>query len=280
MQLLGSQLRMLREARGLTQDEAAQHIRASASKISRMEGGRVGTKEADLHQLLELYGISDATERLALLGQQQRLNEPGWWKPYGNLAEWFCSYLAMESAAKYILTYEVRFIPGLLQTRAYAEAVIRSGGAGEDEVRNLLDVRLQRQRMALERGIPKVWAVVEHSALVDGLNDKQIMREQIEFLLNASNFPHVHIQIVMPGAGGLVFRMNSFSILQLESSEVGYLEYFDRAFFITDRQDLEPARVAMSELVVIAEKATESRKIMEDILQRYKQDRRGRSGRS
>ncbi|MEU4559718.1 helix-turn-helix transcriptional regulator [Actinoplanes sp. NPDC023936] len=270
MQLLGSRLRRLREACGLTQDEAAQHIRASASKISRMESGKVGTKEADLHQLLELYGISDATERLAFLGQQQRLNEPGWWKPYGNLAEWYRSYLAFESAAKYIQTYEVRLIPGILQTKAYAEAVIRSGGAGEDEVRNLLDVRLQRQRMALERGTPQVWAVVEYSSLIDGLNDKQIMREQIEFLLKASEFPHVHIQIVMPGAGGLAFRMNSFSILRLESSEVGYLEYFDRALFITDIQDLEPARAAMSELVVIAKKAAESRKIMEKILQRYR----------
>ncbi len=270
-QILGRRLRALRESCGLTLKDAAQHIGASAAKMSRIELGRFGIKETDLDKLLTLYRISDAHGRLAVLERNRRLSEPRWWSSYcDHLPEWYCSYLHLESEAIYILEYEVRFIPGLLQTKAYAEAVIRSTCTDEEQVRRLLEVRMRRQQMVLERGAPKLWAIVEHAALVDGFNDPGLMQEQIDFLLRVTSSSDAKIQILMPGAGGLAFRSNSISILHLEASEVVYLEHLDRAFFLDDPKESQPYRRAMSELVIVADQPRESRKTLEEISRRIR----------
>src|SRR5947207_5199974 len=126
--LLGAQLRKLREAKGVTRDEAGWEIRSSESKISRMELGRVSFKERDIADLLTLYGVSAQDERDRLLALARNANTPGWWHRYGDvLPNWFQSYLGLEAAAAVIRTYEIQFVPGLLQTAEYARAVILLG---------------------------------------------------------------------------------------------------------------------------------------------------------
>src|SRR5262250_3389371 len=118
--LLGSQLRMLREVKGITREEAGYAIRASGSKISRMELGRVSFKERDVADLLALYGVTDGAERDALLDLALKANSPGWWHRYNDLLPgWFQVYVGLEDAATIIRTYEVQFVPGLLQTEDY-----------------------------------------------------------------------------------------------------------------------------------------------------------------
>src|SRR5262245_14240997 len=148
--LLGLQLRRLREARGVTREEAGWAIRASASKISRMELGRVAFKERDVADLLTLYGVADEDERNALLNLTHEANAPGWWQRYGDLLpNWFQPYLGLEAAAILIRTYEIQFVPGLLQNESYARAVIRLGygDASADEVDRRVAVRMARQRL-------------------------------------------------------------------------------------------------------------------------------------
>src|SRR5438067_96061 len=135
--LLGAQLRKLREAKGVTRDEAGWEIRSSESKISRMELGRVSFKERDIADLLTLYGVSAQDERDRLLALARNANTPGWWHQYGDvLPNWFQSYLGLEAAAAVIRTYEIQFVPGLLQTAEYARAVILLGhrNASADEI--------------------------------------------------------------------------------------------------------------------------------------------------
>src|SRR5215207_5295396 len=113
--LLGAHLRRLREAQGITREMAGWEIRASESKISRMELGRVSFKERDVGDLLMLYGVHEREERDALLTLARNANAPGWWHREGDiLPNWFQSYLGLESAASLIRTYEVQFVPGLL----------------------------------------------------------------------------------------------------------------------------------------------------------------------
>jgi hypothetical protein len=115
--LLGAHLRRLREAQGVSRETAGWEIRSSESKISRMELGRVSFKERDVADLLTLYEVSDAEERAALLTLARDANTPGWWHREGDiLPGWFQSYLGLESAAAVIRTYELQFVPGLLQT--------------------------------------------------------------------------------------------------------------------------------------------------------------------
>src|SRR5690606_34906820 len=133
--LLGAQLRRLREERGISTEEAGYEIRGSHSKISRMELGRVGFKERDVADLLTLYGVHDPEERAPLLELAKEANTPGWWHRYGDvLPSWFEVYLGLEEAASLLRTYELQFVPGLLQAEDYARAVVRLGfsAAAED----------------------------------------------------------------------------------------------------------------------------------------------------
>src|SRR5258708_26793430 len=128
--LLGAHLRRLREAQGVSREDAGWEIRSSESKISRMELGRVGFKERDVEDLLTLYGLDDEEERTRLLTLAREANNPGWWHRYGDvLASWFQSYLGLEAAATMIRSYEIQFVPGLLQTEDYARAVVLLGHA-------------------------------------------------------------------------------------------------------------------------------------------------------
>lgn len=126
--LLGSQLRRLRETRGITREAAGYSIRASESKISRMELGRVSFKTRDVEDLLTLYGITDEQERASLLSLAKEANVAGWWHSYSDvLPSWFPTYVGLEGAASLIRAYEVQFVHGLLQTEEYARAVVRRG---------------------------------------------------------------------------------------------------------------------------------------------------------
>src|SRR5882757_1558687 len=132
--LLGSQLRRLREARGITREAAGYSIRASESKISRMELGRVSFKTRDVEDLLTLYGITDEAERTSLVSLAKEANVAGWWHSYSDvLPSWFPTYVGLEGAAHLIRSYEVQFVHGLLQTEAYARAVVRRGMKGASE---------------------------------------------------------------------------------------------------------------------------------------------------
>src|ERR1035438_4396312 len=126
--MLGAQLRRFREAAGIAPDRAGYAIRASRSKISRMEHGRVSFKERDIADLLTVYGVTDEGVRAGLLLLARQANAQGWWAQYGDiLPDWFEAYLGLEEAASLIRTYELQFVHGLLQTEAYARAVTMLG---------------------------------------------------------------------------------------------------------------------------------------------------------
>ena len=122
--LLGARLRKLREAAGVSREDAGYSIRGSESKISRMELGRTTFKPRDVTDLLDLYGVT-LDERATLLAMAGQANAASWWQDYSDVVPaWFTSYLGLEQAATVIRSYEVQFIPGLLQTADYARAVL------------------------------------------------------------------------------------------------------------------------------------------------------------
>src|SRR5450755_2522595 len=119
--MLGAQLRRFREAADITPDRAGYVIRASRSKISRMEHGRVGFKPRDITDLLTAYGVTDEKVRAGILSLARQANAQGWWAQYGDiLPDWFEAYLGLEEAVSLIRTYELQFVHGLFQTEAYA----------------------------------------------------------------------------------------------------------------------------------------------------------------
>ncbi|MEU8023390.1 helix-turn-helix transcriptional regulator [Micromonospora harpali] len=257
--LLGAQLRRLREASGVTREGAGWEIRASESKISRMELGRVGFKERDVADLLSLYGVTDTTEREALLKLARDANSPGWWHRYGDvLPSWFQSYLGLEAAAALIRSYEVQFVPGLLQTPEYARAVVLLGhrGAGADEIDRRVGLRMQRQELLRRPRPPQLWAVVDEAALRRPIGGPQVMRDQLTALIEATRAPHVRLQIIPFDAGGHAAAGGAFTILRFgdqDLPDIVYIEQLTSAIYLDKREDLDYYAAAMERLCVEAE---------------------------
>jgi transcriptional regulator with XRE-family HTH domain len=148
--LLGAQLRRFREAAGITPEQAGHEIRASRSKISRMETGHVGFKKRDINDLLTLYGVTDEQQRSRILSIAEQASQPDWWNGYSDvLPGWFENYLGLESAAATIRSFETQFVPGLFQTEDYARAVTQLGhqASSADEIGRRVGLRLKRQHL-------------------------------------------------------------------------------------------------------------------------------------
>ena len=257
--LLGSQLRTLREANGITRDEAGYTIRASGSKISRMELGRVGFKSRDVADLLTLYGVTADAERESLMALVEEANAPGWWHRYGEvLPNWFQSYVGLEASASLIRCYEVQFIPGLLQTEAYARAVILLGHGtmAADEVNQRVDLRMERQRILTRPGPVRLWAVVDEAALRRPIGGREVMRAQMEYLLTVTKSPSVTLQIIPFAAGGHSAAGGAFSVLRFADPlmpDVVYTEQLTGALYLDRRDDVDRYLEAMERLCVDAD---------------------------
>lgn len=257
--MLGGQLRRLRESCGVTREGAGWEIRASESKISRMELGRVGFKERDVADLLTLYGITDPTEREALLRLARDANSPGWWHRYGDvLPSWFQAYLGLEAAATRIRTYELQFVPGLLQTEEYARAVVLLGHsrAASAEIDRRVALRMRRQQVLHGADPPQLWAVVDEAALRRPIGGAAVMRQQVSALIEATRLPNVRLQVVPFAAGGHAAAGGAFTILRFSDQElpdVVYIEQLTSALYLDKREDLEFYALAMERLCVEAE---------------------------
>ncbi|NYH40631.1 hypothetical protein HNR22_000358 [Micromonospora jinlongensis] len=257
--LLGAQLRRLRESSGVTREGAGWEIRSSESKISRMELGRVGFKERDVSDLLTLYGVTEEHERDALLKLARDANSPGWWHRYGDvLPTWFQSYLGLEAAAALIRTYEVQFVPGLLQTGDYARAVVLlgHGAAGPDEIERRVALRMQRQQLLHRESPPQLWAVVDEAALRRPIGGPAVMRGQLTALIEATKSPNIRLQVIPFAAGGHAAAGGAFTILRFgdqELPDIVYIEQLTSAIYLDKRDDLDYYAVAMERLCVEAE---------------------------
>lgn len=239
--VLGNQLRRLREARSITREAAGEVIRGSESKISRMELGRVSLKERDITDLLDVYGVEDERERETLLAMARHANEPGWWHSYGELVpSWFQNYVGLEEAATRIQTYEVRMIPGLLQTGDYAWWVVKQGlpEASDAEVHHRTRLRLDRQKVL---DTAKVWAVIDEAALHRIIGNPEVMREQLRHLLRLIEQNAITFQIV-PFSVGNYSAENAFTLLRFAETElpdIVYLEYLNGSLYLDKRSEVE-----------------------------------------
>lgn len=254
--LLGSQLRRLREARGVSRQDAGYVIRASESKISRLELGRVSFKERDVADLLTLYGVADESEREALLRLAREANAPGWWHRYGDvLPSWFQTYVGLEEAASLIRTYELQFVPGLLQSEGYSRAVIKLGNADapEHELDQRVDLRMQRQKRLMAPTAPRLWAVLDEAALRRPIGGREVMRGQLEHLINVSKMSNVTIQVMPFTFGGHAAEGGAFSILRFpepDLPDVVYVETLTGALYLDKRDDVDVYMQAMERLAV------------------------------
>jgi transcriptional regulator with XRE-family HTH domain len=249
--LLGTQLRRLREARGITAQEAAKTIRASESKISRIELGRNAFRELDVADLLTLYGITDLAEREQMLALANQANQPGWWHRYQDiLPTWFQAYIGLEESAESIRSYDAQFVPGLLQTEEYAAAVIELGEFSLDETDRLVYLRKERQRRFTSGGL-RLWAIIDEMALRRPVGNPELMRAQLEYLLEVSDRPGLTLQVTPYPGGGSYLVPGSFSIMSFAASDlpdVVYVEQLTSAMYLDKRSDVDRYTAAIGKL--------------------------------
>jgi transcriptional regulator with XRE-family HTH domain len=271
---LGIQLRQLRQAGHITTAEAAEVIRATPSKISRLERGRTTAKQRDVADLLSLYGVTDPAEREELLELARQTSAPGWWQQYGDvLPRWFESYIGLETAASVIRSYELQFVPGLLQTEEYARAVISisNAHASAEEIAHRVSLRMRRQDLLTRPGAPEMWAVLDEAALRRSPGGPEVMRAQLEHLLRVTELPNVTLQIVLFDTGPHAAAGGPFSILRFpepDLPDVVYLEQLNSAVYLDQPDDVTGYQTIMDQLCVQAETSTASRAMIGALLRR------------
>jgi transcriptional regulator with XRE-family HTH domain len=240
--LVGARLKRLREASGITREAAGFTIRASESKMSRLELGKVSFKERDVADLLVLYGVGDPDLRDEIITMAQQASQAGWWRQYEEiLPSWFDSYVGLEEAAAAVRVYEVQFVPGLLQTPDYARAVIESAlpPPNRREVEQAVDLRLTRQRVLERARVPHVWAVIDEAVLIRPVGSSVTMKAQLAHLLDLAERPTVALQVVPLHSSAHAVAGGAFTILRfgdLELPDTVYLEQLLNATYI-DRPD-------------------------------------------
>lgn len=275
--LLGAQLRKLREAKGISREAAGWEIRASDSKITRLELGRVGFKERDVADLLTLYGVTDARDRATLLELARNANAPGWWHRFSDLLPtWFQPYLGLESAAAIIRTYELQYVPGLLQTPDYARAVVKisHGSAPTEEIERRVALRMERQQVLTRAKPLQMWVVVDEAVLRRLIGGPTVMRGQIGSLVEAAKLPNVRLQVLPFAAGGHAALGGAFSLLRFpdpDLPDVVYVEALTGALYLDKRDDVEEYTAAMERLCIEAEPPARTVQILERIMRELDQ---------
>lgn len=271
--LLGAQLRRLRESKRISLEEAGNAIRASHSKVSRLETGRVGFKDRDIVDLLTLYGVTDDEERQSLRALAARANSPGWWHDYSDvLPNWFEAYVGLEEAASQIRSYEVQFVPGLLQTEDYTRGVMKLAYSRQREIAPRIRLRMARQAVLDRDDPPHLWVVLDEAVLRRPIGGANAMREQLKHLIEAAQRPNITIQVMPFSAGGHPVTWGPFKILRFaeyDLPDVVYLEQLTSALYLDKPEVVDDYLAVMERLCIDAATPAVSAKMLRAALKDY-----------
>jgi transcriptional regulator with XRE-family HTH domain len=279
--LVGAQLAGMREDAGLAQDEAARAVGFSPAKLSRIESGkgRRPPTEADVRKLMDFYK-TDPYVASVVVKLLKQANEPGWWQRYDKrlMPEWIDRLVGLQEAASFIRTFEIQYVPGLLQTPAYARAVVERGlpAATDREVQRRVELRTKRAELLMRADAPQFWAIMDEAVLLRVLGSREIMREQLEHLIAMAQKEHVVIQVVpldVTNASAPNIPVTYLRFGGPELPDVVYLEHIRSATFLEDRDETEQYRVVLDQLADDALTPSESLDLLRRTLkERYRED--------
>ncbi|MBY8341487.1 helix-turn-helix domain-containing protein [Streptomyces spinosirectus] len=241
--ILGRRLQERRQDAGVSLDDASKALRVTSLTIRRLEKAEVALKPLYVEKLLETYG-ADRQEIDEFVAFAERANEPGWWHVYRDaLPDWFRAYVSLETGATTLRTYEPHYVTGLLQTPRYAREVLRGGlpNGSEEDLDRRVDLRLRRQSLLDRSDAPTLWVVMEEAVLHRVVGGPEVMREQIDRLLEVSELTHVSIDVVPFTAGAHVGACAPFTYFRFEEPElpdVVYSEVLSGAMYLDQRSDV------------------------------------------
>ncbi|KPI10883.1 helix-turn-helix domain protein [Actinobacteria bacterium OK074] len=254
--ILGRQLEELRNRAGLSFEDAGAAIGVSHSTIRRLEAAKVARlRLPDVEKLLQTYGVTDHQEIETFLKSAREANKRGWWHTYRDvLPDWFAAYLSLEQAALQIRAYEAQFVPGLLQTEAYARALLTAGNphAATEATERQVQLRMRRQELLSRPAPPRVWVVMDETVLRWPVGGSDVMRAQIDHLIEANRLPHVTLQ-VMPFSNGPhpAMRAGAYHLFRFRARElpdIVYLNGMVGAVYLDKQDDVVVYREALDRL--------------------------------
>jgi transcriptional regulator with XRE-family HTH domain len=238
---LGVQLRRRREAATLTIDDVAKSLDISVSKISRIETAHVTATWRDVRDMLDLYGVRGA-KREELIDLAREARGEGWWhQDYSDLPVTFAGF---EAAATSIQMYTPQVIPGLLQTKEYTQEVIEAIRADltPNEVQHRVTFRIDRQKILLRDRPPLLCAVIDQSALLQPVGGPEVMREQLEYLMDAAAKPNIVLQVLPLRTGAHAGMDGGFTIFHFDEPEYEEVVFIDHMLMDKHLEDPDTVR--------------------------------------
>ncbi|MFF3454614.1 helix-turn-helix domain-containing protein [Streptomyces sp. NPDC002730] len=270
---LGQELRRLRELKGMTAEEVAERLLVSQSKISRLENGRRSISQRDVRDLCGVYEVEDHRIVDSLMQMAKDSRQQGWWHAFGDIP--YSVYIGLETDAASLRVYEPQVVPGLLQTRQYAEALIAGAlpESGTTDIEKRVSVRLRRQERINDAEHPlRLWVVVDEAALRRLVGDKQLMREQLEHLVELSQLPHVTVQVLPFDMGAHPGINGQYAILEFpdaSDSSVVYIEGVTSDLYLEKANDVQKYSVMYEHLRAQALNVDQTRQFIADIAKDY-----------
>ncbi|MEU6121428.1 helix-turn-helix transcriptional regulator [Streptomyces sp. NPDC047123] len=270
---LGQELRRLRELKGMTAEEVAERLLVSQSKISRLENGRRSISQRDVRDLCGVYEVEDHRVVDSLMQMAKDSRQQGWWHSFGDIP--YSVYIGLETDAASLRVYDPQVVPGLLQTRAYAEALI-TGALPETpptDIEKRVQVRMRRQeRISAPENPLRLWTVLDESALRRVVGSRHLMRDQLEHLVEQSQVPHVTVQVIPFEMGAHPGLNGQYAILEFPDaadSSVVYIEGVTSDLYLEKANDVQQYSVMYEHLRAQALNVEQSRQLIADIAKDY-----------
>ncbi|NBE55358.1 helix-turn-helix domain-containing protein [Streptomyces boluensis] len=274
---LGQELRRLRELKNMTAEEVADKLLVSQSKISRLENGRRSISQRDVRDLCGVYEVEDARVVDSLMQMAKDSRQQGWWHAFGDIP--YSVYIGLETDAASLRVYEPQVVPGLLQTRAYAEALINGAlpETANTDIEKRVQVRMRRQeRIHADEAPLRLWAVLDEAALRRVVGDPQLMIEQLEHLVAMSELPHVTVQVMPFNMGAHPGVNGQYAILEFPDaadSSVVYIEGVTSDLYLEKANDVQKYSVMYEHLRAQALNVDQTRQFISEAAKAYARER-------
>jgi transcriptional regulator with XRE-family HTH domain len=270
---LGRELRRLRDGLRVSAEDAASGLGRSQSWVSRVEAGEIRPRPGDVMEILTLYGVPLDDERSkSLLDLARQIREPGWWQRLGRLSSKYLQFIAFEAEATELRNFEPTLVPGLLQTEAYARAVIGVGKETESEaIEQSVRARMKRQEVLTRTERPlRLVTVLSEAVLLCKVGGPEVLREQLSHLAEVSKLPNVTIQILTFDAGAHLADNGGFAILSFGTGDpdLGYVETPAGELFLELEREIGRLRTVFDHLRTLALSPAESTRMIKETANR------------
>ncbi|TCO62472.1 helix-turn-helix domain-containing protein [Actinocrispum wychmicini] len=275
---LRSELRQIREDAGMFQKDVADALEWSVSKLIRIETGAVGISKTDLIALLQHYGVTDRKRVDELIEVSRSSRQNAWWDKYReHHPPQFLTFLGFEASAKVLRQFQVLTLPGLLQTREYARAMIEISPTTPEQTSMGVDLRLERQRLLqVTDDPPKLFFIVDEAVLRRQVGGPEVMRAQLERLKELNHRPNISIQVARFGIGAYIGMRGAFTVFEFPYEDEDYavlLEYSHRDELVPNDPEQAAEFVEIFyELESVSSPKSDTDRIIDDVLATFPSD--------